>query len=354
MGTLRLWLCDGENLVCSDVGESLNGATGPSDLDLLDGRIRAEAEVDTRIAGARVADGSGGFVPLRTAVRRGDFDLCAKAHAVAACADESQEKPVPAGCADVSKQLYGFVETGDHGINAACVEDVSEGRAAMGAGNLEGRAGVGTGIFELAVAEVAKDGVGLGVGLGGDGLLDVIHHVGAGDEEVLPAIVVEVVGAVAPAGHAIGESAEAAGDVRIDEGAAALVDVEREAFMLNGGVPDVGQAVVVDVAEISAHAGESVAVGRVGNTSRDGNLLELFTANVVEKEVGHGVVGDEGGEKATAIDVGEGHCHPFAVEGVDAGFVRDISERAVAVVAIERVVERQVKIGMAISAQAFL
>src|SRR6185369_3445580 len=98
----------------------------------------------------------------------------------------------------------------------------------------------------------------------------------AGDEEVFPAVVIEVVDAVAPAGHAVGELTEATGDSSVSEDVATLVDVEGKVLVLDGSVPDVGSAVVVDVTEVSAHARECVAIEGVGNTCGDSDLFEFF------------------------------------------------------------------------------
>jgi hypothetical protein len=352
MLTLGLGLFDGEDLICGDVRKPLHGATGPGDLDFFDHGVRAQAEVNARVAGTRVANGCRRFVPLRAPIGSGDFNLSAEAHSVAACADEMQENPMLTVGADVAEELDGLVEAADNCIDAAGVEDIAEGCAAMRTGNLEAGTGAGTDILKFAVAEIAKDGIGFRVGLGRDGLLDVVHHIRASDEEVFPSIIVEVVSAVAPAGHAVGELAEAAGVVGVDEDAATLVDVERKALVLDGIMPDVGQAVVVDVAEVRAHAGESIAIGRVGNAGSDGDLFEFFSADIAEEKVGHGVVGDKGIEKAVAIEVSEGNAHAFAEKGVDAGFMRDVGERSVAVIAIEAVMQRQVEVGMAVGSQA--
>jgi hypothetical protein len=352
MGTLGPGLFDGEDLICRDIGEPLNGAAGPCDLYFLDESVRAEAEVNARVAGARIAYGCRRFVPLRVAVGSGDFDLRANAHAVTSPAHKAQEKPVLAGVADVAEEFDGLIEAADDNINAAGVKDIAEGRATMRTRELKARAGAGADILELSIAEIAEDGVGLGVGLRRDGLLNVVHDIGASDEEVFPSVVVEVVDSVAPAGHAVGELTEAAGVVGVDEDAAALVDVERKALVLDGVVPDVGQSVVVDVAEVGAHAGEGVAIGRVSNAGRNGDLFEFLSADIVEEKVGHGVVGDKGIEKAIAIEVSEGDAHALAEEGVDAGLMRDVGEGSVAVVAIEGVMQRQVEVGMAVGAQA--
>ena len=85
------------------------------------------------------------------------------------------------------------------------VEDIAEGCSTMRTGNLEVGTGAGTDVLEFAVAEIAEDGIGFRVRLRRDGLLDVVHHVRASDEEVFPSVIVEVVNAVAPAGHAVGE-----------------------------------------------------------------------------------------------------------------------------------------------------
>ena len=75
MLTLGLGLFDGEDLICGDIREPLHGAAGPGDLDFFDHGVRAKAEVNAGVAGARVADGSGRFVPLRPPIGSGDFNL---------------------------------------------------------------------------------------------------------------------------------------------------------------------------------------------------------------------------------------------------------------------------------------
>ena len=346
-------LFDGEDLVRRHIDKLLKLATGPADLNFFDESVWAEAEMNTGIAGTGIADGSRGFVPLGVAVGSCDADLCAESHAIAARTDEPEEKPVVAGRADISKKLDWLVEAGDDRVNVAGVEYVAESYAAVRAGNLEGGAGIGTDILELAVAEIAKDGVGFRVGLRGNGLLHVVHDVGAGDEEVLPPVVIEIKSAVAPAGHAIRELAESAGNRGVGKHAATLVDVEGEVLVFDSSVPDVGSAVVVDVAEVCAHAGENIAVGRVGDPRRNSNFFELFSVNVAEEKVWHGVVGDKSIRKWVVTEVSKSDCHTFAQESVNADFVRHVSKRAIAVVAVERVVQGQVFVRVAVGAETF-
>ena len=350
---LGLRLFNREDLVGRNIGEPLNDAAWPGDLNLFYDIVGTQSKVNARVAGACVANGGRRLVPLRAAIGCGDLNLRSNAHVVATPAHEAQQKPILSYGADVAEELEGLVEAADDGIDAPGVEDVAEGCAAMRAGDLETGAGAGTHVLKLAVAEIAEDGVGFRVGLGRNGLLDVVHDICARDEEVLPSVIVEVVSAFAPPRHAVGELAEAAGVVRVYEDAAALVDVEREAFVFDGVVPDVGQSIVIDVAEVGAHARESIAIRRVSDARGDGDLFELLSANIAEEKVGHGVVGDKGIEKSIAVEISKRDTHALAKEGIYAGFMRDISECAITVVAIESVVERLIEIGMTVGAQAF-
>ena len=63
---------------------------------------------------------------------------------------------------------------------------------------------------------------------------------------------------------------------------------ERKRFVLDGGVPDVGTAVVVDVLEVGAHAGDRIGALRVSDAALKRDFLESLAADVVEQEVRHG------------------------------------------------------------------
>jgi hypothetical protein len=344
---------DGQDLVGGHVWEGLHSAAGPGDSDLFDDGVGAKAEVNPRIARAGVAHGCGRFIPLRETVWSGYPDLRAKAHSVAARADEVNENPMLARGADVTKELDWLLKAADDDVDTTSVEDITERRAAMCTGDLKRSAGTGTDVLEFAAAKIAKDAIWFRVGLRRDSLLYVVHYVGARDEEILPAVVVEIVDAVAPAGHPIRELAKAAGDRSICENIATLIDVEREVLMFDGGVPDIGPPVVIYIAEISTHAGERVAVQRVGDARRDGDLFEFLSPNVAEQEVGHSVVRDKRIEKAIAIKVGEAHGHALADKCIDAGLMRNVGKGAVAIIAVQGVVQRRILVGMAVATQSF-
>lgn len=118
--------------------------------------------MNARIAGTGIANRRRRFVPLRVAIGGGDLDLRAKTHSIAVCADEAQEKPALTCCTDIMEELDGLVQAGDHCVPSAGVENVAKRSTAMCTRDLEAGAGTGANVLELAVAEIAEDGVGFG------------------------------------------------------------------------------------------------------------------------------------------------------------------------------------------------
>src|SRR5713226_8642701 len=166
---------------------------------------------------------------------------------------------------------------------------------------------------------------------------DVVQHMTLGDEQVLPAVVVEVFHANAPSGTAGGERAEAGFKTLIGERASAIVVVEAIDFAGQLGNDDVGLAVVIVVLKDSAHAGKRLAIGGERGARFESALRERAVAVVVEEELLHAVVGDEDVREAVVVIVGEGHAKSAALLGGDAGFLANVLESAVAAIAIEKV-----------------
>src|SRR5258708_18432928 len=167
--------------------------------------------------------------------------------------------------------------------------------------------------------------------------LDVVQHVALGDEQVLPAVVVEVFHANAPSGTAGGERAEAGFKPLIGERASAIVVVEAIDFPGQLGNDDVGLAVVIVVLKDSAHAGKRLAIGGERGAGFESALRERSIAVVVEEELLHAVVGDENVREAVVVIIGEGHAQSAALLGSDAGFLANVFEGAVATIAIKKV-----------------
>src|ERR1019366_1775753 len=178
-------------------------------------------------------------------------------------------------------------------IGAAIVIEIAIRQTTMARRTREIRAGSGAGVFELPLSQNSEDGIRFRVakvfGVG----LDVVHDVAAGHEQILPAVVIQIGGSVRPTGHSPRQLGQPAPLSDISEVPAPKVPEQRKSLILNGGVPDVRQSVIIHVAKVRAHARELVAVLVVCHTSRKRLLLELLAAQVVEQKVGTVIVGNE-------------------------------------------------------------
>src|SRR5208282_3630752 len=125
-------------------------------------------------------------------------------------------------------------------------------------------------------------------------------------------------------------------------------------FVLHRGVPDVRAAVVKHILEIGAHAGNGAAALGIRDAGFQRDLLEFLASQIVEQEVGAVVVGNENIHEPIAIVVGNRHTHTLAEEFGDARFHGDVSKSPVAVVAVQRVGQVRVVVGMAIGAQVWI
>src|SRR6266480_1133023 len=115
--------------------------------------------------------------------------------------------------------------------------------------------------------------------------LDVVQNVALSDEQVLPAVVIEVFQAGAPAGTAGAKCTEADFETLIAERAFAIVVVEPIDFPGQLGNDDVGLAVVVVVLKDSPHAGKRFAIGRKRGTGVESALRERAVAAIAIEKV---------------------------------------------------------------------
>src|SRR5208337_1589945 len=95
-------------------------------------------------------------------------------------------------------------------------------------------------------------------------------------------------------------------------------------------------------------------VGRISNASLYADLLKPIASDVVEEKVGRGVVGHERIEETIAVVVGKRDAHALAEVISNAGFFRHVSKSPIAIVAIERVVQGSVLLGMTVAAHSAL
>jgi len=157
--------------------------------------------VDPRVAGSRVTGAGGRLIVLAPAIACGHSDLRPDSHPVALCASQFEQQPVVLVIRNVMKQLRGAAQLGYDQIDAAIVIEIAIRQTAMGRGAHKIRSGGGAYVFEPPVSQIAEDRVRLRVmKMPGHGV-DVVHDVAAGHEQVLPAVVIQIGGAIRPAGH---------------------------------------------------------------------------------------------------------------------------------------------------------
>ena len=278
--------------------------------------------------------------------------LDARADAIAIRFDSAQSdvEPVAGIWAAVHPQLRVLIEAGGDDVDAAVAVEVAEGAAAMARCR-----GVGEACFRgerlpfAACPEIAKDDVGFSELVArrpdrGD--------LSARDEEVLPAVVVEVVKGRTEARHAHAERTHAAGRRGFSEVALAGVEIDGEGLALERDIDDIGVAVIVYVAKIRAHTGDECGIFSERDVGLERDFLK-FVAEIVEEESVLGVIGHEEIGLAVKVVVGHPDAHTLADVIANAPLLGDIFERAVALVEKELVGESLVIAGMAVLRHTF-
>src|SRR6266536_1263240 len=107
-----------------------------------------------------------------------------------------------------------------------------------------------------------------------------------GDEDVFPAIVVEVEKFNAEGEERNADRAEVCGPRHVGEFAVVIVVVEVVAVVGEISLDDVGPAVIVVVGGVNAHASLLFAIGAVGGASLGTNFRESALAIIVVQHAG--------------------------------------------------------------------
>src|SRR5712692_9890363 len=123
--------------------------------------------------------------------------------------------------------------------------------------------------------------------------LDVVEDVAVDDEQVAPAVVIEIEEARAECAVENAGLADAGGDGVVGEGAVAIVAVEAVELEIKMADEKVGQAVVGDVGGVGAHAGFGAAVFAEASAGSEAGVAKGAVAIVEVEEVALRVVGDE-------------------------------------------------------------
>src|SRR5689334_10460220 len=101
------FLGDLQDLIGFNISQDLHCSARPSQLDLLDGRVRAEPEVDPRIRRTGIASRSRDMVVLHQSGFTRQFDPGTDSIAIALDSDRLNQNPVVSAGRGVVKQLRG-------------------------------------------------------------------------------------------------------------------------------------------------------------------------------------------------------------------------------------------------------
>ena len=166
------------------------------------------------------------------------------------------------------EQIRRRMDVVDDDVDVAVVVEIGEGRAAAGGRGRDRRTETLRDVLEASVAEVAVDDLALLVARLGLEPLDLGIDVAVDEEEIEPAVVVEIDEADAPAEPARVE-ADAGGERAVVAEALAAVRVQRRGVAGEVGLEEIDRAVAVVVADRDAHAGLRLAVLAVGAAGLD-------------------------------------------------------------------------------------
>ena len=192
-------------------------------------------------------------------------------------------------------------------------------------------------VHEPAGAEIAIHDLALLVGRFRLQLVHLGIDVAVGEEDVEPAVVVEVDEPGAPAEPSRVE-AEAAGERPVLAEAVTEVGVQRRRVAGEVRLDDVEGAVAIVVADADAHAGLRLAVLAVGAAGADADVRERAVVVVAIERARVRIVRHVDVGPAIVVEVERADAEAVGAAGLeDAGALRDVLEGAVALVAVEHV-----------------
>src|SRR6266851_424543 len=313
-----------QKLIRANVIEQLFGTARPENFyrRLFCG---AQAEVKPFVACAEVA--AGGSCETSLAVHA---HARAVAIAIAVRTSQSNREPMATG-GSVEKQHRRTAESGQNNIHKTIVIDVAE----RGAACSNRRRHTGIGAFEMAVM-IQREQRQFLISQRSIDLLNVIEDVALGNEKILPAVVVEIFQAHAPAGTARSKSAEASLQALIGESASAVVVIQAVEFARQNGDDYIGTAIVIVVLKNRAHAGKPFAIGGQRGTRFQSTFIEGSIAIVVEKILLHAVIRNKNVGEAVAIVVGERNAKSLSLLRGKSCVFANVFECAVTAIPVEK------------------
>src|SRR5206468_3052389 len=114
------------------------------------------------------------------------------------------------------------------------------------------------------------------------------------EEQIAPAVVVEIAHSQAPSGQwaSLQLKPRRLRDV-LEERPLADISKKQKSVVHHAGDDQVGQPVVIEIAEVRTHPGDRLAVIAQCHAGFESAFLECAVAAVVKQKAAHGIVGDE-------------------------------------------------------------
>src|ERR1700685_4594480 len=125
----------------------------------------------------------------------------------------------------------------------------------------------------------------------------IVENCGTGSKNILVPVVIEIENSCSPRRETACHCRDTS---RLCDGfklTSSRIAVQGKAVTVHRWEEDIGHAIIIDIAEISPHTSNSLAVFVVGYTGQECDICKCPIAIVVQQEVWNGVIGKE--------DVGE-------------------------------------------------
>src|SRR6202140_4125805 len=190
----------------------------------------------------------------------------------------------------------------------------------------------------MPIALVAIQQFSLSVAGFGSQLFDLGINVAIANQDVGPAVVIEVEKSAAPS-QILRVHAQSTGESCVVEIGSAAIVVKRRRVSGEVSFHDVEIAVEIVIAGGDAHASLGLAVGAQGATRLDGNVFELSVLLILVEGAGSRVVGYVNVGPSIIVEIGHQHAKPVGgrIGSRDSGGFGNIGERSVSVVVLENV-----------------
>src|SRR5260221_124312 len=171
---------------------------------------------------------------------------------------------------------------------------------------------------------------------------DFVVRVSIRDEQILIAIVVIIEELYAPAAHEPGGTADSGCTGHVIEGFVVPIAINGVHLLIDVGDEQVLPAVLIEVRGVDAHARSSPAVLTEANTGSEANFFKLAVAAVSKEKILDCIVRNEKIHPAVVVDISRDNSPRLAKNFTDARLRRHVCESAITVVVEEQTARRRI------------